>query len=110
MTDQRANAAAGRALRQGTLLAGEACEACGVSRGLVAHHWRVASALSAQRITWGSIESGSRRIAKKEPRQVPCEDVANFAGGVVETIRVDTGDIVATRPLREDERQMEFPS
>lgn len=47
-------------------------------------------------------------IRNEEPRAVPCEDVADFARGVVETIRLDTGDMVDSRDLRPDERQLEI--
>ncbi len=51
-----------------------------------------------------------RRVAVSgsEKRQVACEDVADFRRGVVETIRNDTGAIVAVRDLEDPERQMEF--
>lgn len=40
-----------------------------------------------------------------EVRSVDCEVIADYGRGVVETIRVDTGAVVSSRPLEESERQ-----
>jgi hypothetical protein len=42
---------------------------------------------------------------KKEPRPVECKLEPDFANGVMETIRLDTGEIVTARPLAPEERQ-----
>lgn len=42
---------------------------------------------------------------QSERRPVDVEDVADFARGVVETVRIDTGKIVRSRGLQEHERQ-----
>lgn len=41
-----------------------------------------------------------------EEREVEVRDVHDYRRGVIETLRADTGDIVATRAMRTDERQM----
>lgn len=40
-----------------------------------------------------------------ETRLVTVDDVADYERGVVDTIRRDTGAVVRSRPLKEDERQ-----
>lgn len=44
-----------------------------------------------------------------EVRAVDCEVIADFGRGVVETIRIDTGAVVASRPINADDRQRRLP-
>jgi len=43
-----------------------------------------------------------------ETRDVECEDVKNWTKGTVVVTRLDTGEIVESRPMREDEKHMEM--
>jgi hypothetical protein len=45
----------------------------------------------------------------KELRQVECEDQHNYKNGTADRVRLDTGEVVQTRPLTEEERQQELP-
>lgn len=47
---------------------------------------------------------------QSEVRSVEVEHVADFGRGVVECFRLDTGDLVSSRPLTPDERQLELGS
>lgn len=40
-----------------------------------------------------------------EPREVECQEVVRFARNLVETIRLDTGEVVSSRAMRPEERQ-----
>jgi hypothetical protein len=42
-----------------------------------------------------------------ETRDVECEEVRNWTKGTVTVTRLDTGEVVESRPMREDEKQME---
>jgi len=42
-----------------------------------------------------------------ETRDVECEEVRNWTKGTVTVTRMDTGEVVESRPMREDEKQME---
>jgi hypothetical protein len=44
--------------------------------------------------------------AKAEPRPVRCKTARDFERGVVETMRLDTGEIVDSRVMTEQERQV----
>ena len=46
---------------------------------------------------------------RAEPRAVTVEDWPLFANGLVEVVRADTGAIIRTRPMSEDERQQCLP-
>lgn len=46
---------------------------------------------------------------RAEHRDVPCVTRPNAAAGVMETIRLDTGELVRSRPLTHEERQARFP-
>jgi hypothetical protein len=45
---------------------------------------------------------------RQEPREVACESVMDFTAGTYTIYRLDTGGCVETRPLHENERQMEI--
>lgn len=40
-----------------------------------------------------------------EQRDVECQEVVRFARNLVETVRVDTGEVVSARAMRPEERQ-----
>ncbi len=42
-----------------------------------------------------------------ETRDVECEEVRNWTKGTATVTRMDTGEVVESRPMREDEKQME---
>lgn len=42
---------------------------------------------------------------KKEPRQVKTQSIARWEQNIVDTIRIDTGDVIRNRPLEPHERQ-----
>lgn len=46
---------------------------------------------------------------KAEDRAVTCTRVYDFAAGQVQVVREDTGEVVATRAMSEDERQIALP-
>jgi len=64
----------------------------------------------------GKIEEQSAQIGKLsgrlhsgiETRDVACIEVKNWTKGTFTVTRTDTGDVVESRPLREDEKQMEI--
>jgi len=43
-----------------------------------------------------------------ETRDVACEEVKDWTDGTVTVARLDTGEIVEARPMREDEKQTEI--
>ena len=43
-----------------------------------------------------------------ETRDVECEEIKNWTKGTVVVTRLDTGEIVESRPMREDEKHMEM--
>jgi hypothetical protein len=43
-----------------------------------------------------------------ETRDVACEEVKNWTKGTVTVTRLDTGEVVESRPMREDEKQIEI--
>lgn len=42
---------------------------------------------------------------RQEERAVPCETEPNYAAGLMVTVRLDTGEIIRSRPLTSSERQ-----
>lgn len=55
------------------------------------------------------IEKLSARVHSGiETRDVACMEVKNWTEGTVEVRRLDTNEIVESRPMREDEKQMEI--
>jgi hypothetical protein len=46
--------------------------------------------------------------SKHEYRDVGCEEVPDYDAGVARTRRLDTGEFVATRVLRDEEKQRRF--
>jgi len=63
----------------------------------------------------GKIEEQSAIVSKLSPRihsgietrEVECEEVRNWTKAVVTVTRWDTGETIESRPMREDEKQME---
>lgn len=47
--------------------------------------------------------------SKKEQREVECQRRWKWGEGIMDTIRADTGKILATRKISDYERQMKFP-
>lgn len=45
--------------------------------------------------------------SSQETRDVVCEEVKNWTDGTVVVTRLDTGEVTESRPMREDEKQME---
>lgn len=45
---------------------------------------------------------------RREDRLVEVEEHANYARGVVEFVRLDTGEVYGTRPLTGDDRQLKL--
>lgn len=45
---------------------------------------------------------------KKEHRLVDCEESKDFKRNMVEVVRIDTGEVVDSRPMTPDERQEEL--
>lgn len=45
-----------------------------------------------------------------EVREVKCEERKNYGAGRIEVVRLDTGEVVDTIPMREADRQLEIPS
>ena len=46
--------------------------------------------------------------AGSEMRDVKCQEVKNWTEGTVTMTRTDTGELIESRPMREDEKQMEI--
>jgi hypothetical protein len=68
------------------------------------------AAATAAKDDMAEIEAEVDRLAgivarKSEPRPVACEVRADYPRGVMETIRLDTGEIAYSRSLTETERQ-----
>ncbi len=51
---------------------------------------------------------GEEVRTRSTQRPVECHAVPDFAEGVMETIRLDSGEVIARRPLEPDERQPEL--
>ena len=43
-----------------------------------------------------------------ETRDIECVEIKNWTNGTVRVNRMDTGEIIESRPMREDEKQMEM--
>lgn len=43
-----------------------------------------------------------------EPRQVECDVLMNWEDGRIETVRLDTGEVVDSRAMNPEERQREM--
>lgn len=61
-----------------------------------------------------ALKGESRRLAHivtegKEPREVPCETVRNDDNGTIELVRLDTVEVIDSRPMTPEERQRPLP-
>ena len=56
-------------------------------------------------IAWQWIELKAEVRSGREYREVECRLEPDFKAGIMQIVRVDTGEFVRSRPLRTDERQ-----
>ena len=48
-------------------------------------------------------------VAGEELREIECEIAQNYKNDVVDVIRIDTGEVIESRPMRDSDRQDSLP-